>query len=332
VYFFPFYHYLDFKFDVKSELIKYINGDKCERYECGLQANNPPMNVVLLWNYKYFSDSETGLQMLVAIKASVRHPVTYLGYNWDPVPPKKEIAPLKLLFIRTLNAYLSCDGRELKYLIDRGIYNYVYCPSGFDPRVTYYTNDPSYKCDVSIICTNLYGDNSLFTREGVRVHRKELVDLLYQHRTEMQFHIYGPPQFKETYPDCYRGSIAYENCPKVFSNSKINLCLHATSFNNYQKYIYFSERLPQIMGSRGLLYCDTEYDYLLIPNVNYILADASDPLGQIRNILKNYDTGRYQSIKDKGYELAQKSLTWDVMRQRINLVTHLRNQTQTQKK
>jgi hypothetical protein len=244
------------------------------------------------------------------------------------MPPTGDMECLKMAFIRLLNGYLTCDGREIKYLRDAGQYNYMYCPPGFDPKITYYVNDPSHACDVSIICTNLYTDYNIFMRKFVRVHRKEMVDLLYRNRQDINFHIYGPKEFQEMYPDCYKGSISYEECPKVFSNSKINLCIHATSYNNYQKYLYYSERLPQIMGARGLVYCDTEYDQLLVPNVNYILADPNDPLAQIKEILSNYDQQKYQAIKEKGYELAQKQLTWDHMRKQINTIgqrSHLNN-------
>jgi hypothetical protein len=326
VYFFPLLHYHDSRYDVKNELIRYINGQPCEHYECGLVAGGPPIDVVLIWQFKYFIESHERLDMLISIKNQVNHAVTYMAFNWDPMPPQGNIDPLKLTLIRLMNCYLTGDGREIRHLrqID-GQYNYMYCPSGFDPLVTYYTNDPSRRCDVSIVCTNLYTDYQVFPKRDVRVHRKDLVDLLYAHRQEIKFHIYGPEEFQSMYPDCYRGYIEYAECPKVFSNSKINLCIHATSFNNDGNYIYFSERLPQIMGSRGLVYCDTEYDHLLIPGVNYVLADPSDHLKQIKEILANYETSKYRLIKERGYELALKSLTWDVMRGKIRMVDNRLN-------
>jgi hypothetical protein len=313
VYFFPFCHYVDNKYDVMSELTRYINGDKCDHYECGLIENHQTIDIVLLWNHKYFIDNSG---IFITMKENMRHKVIYLGYNWDPVI---EISMSKILFIRALNGYLSCDGSEVKYLTDHGEYNSVYCPPGFDPKVTFYKYDPSKQCDVSIVCTNLYSDCGTFKP---RVHRKELVDSLYGQRNEINLHIYGPVNFKEIYPDCYKGYIAYEECPKVFSNSKINLCIHATSYNNHGKHIYFSERLPQILGSHGLLYCDTEYDYLLRPDVNYVLADSNDQLGQIRSILKNYDNPKYQIMRDKGHELSLQNFTWSNMLNQINMITH----------
>jgi hypothetical protein len=331
VYFFPLCHYLDKKYDVQHELITYINGSKCDHYECGLQDNNPPIDIVLFWNFKYFIESHEGLNVLVYMKTDIKHKVIYLGYNWDPMPPVGDMGTLKLLFIRLLNAYLTCDGREIKYLKEKGEYNYVYCPPGFDPKVTYFIHDPSYICDISVVCTNLYTNYEIFPRQEVRVHRKELIDLLYEHRNELIFHIYGPPNFKDMYPECYRGYIGYEQCPKVFANSKINLCIHATSHNNYQHYLYFSERLPQIMGAHGLVYCETEYDSLLKPNINYILADANDPLAQIKSIIGNYQDAKYQLIKDAGHELALKFLTWDNMVEKINTITHREHKNKNSK-
>lgn len=320
VYFFPLSHYHGQGYDVKNELIKYINGEKCDKYECGLRESNPPMGIVLIWYFNYFIENRDRLNIFVSMKNEVKHRVIYLGYNWDPKPPEKEISCFQMGFIQLLNCYLTGDGREITYLKEKGEYNYVYCPSGFDPKITYYVDDPTHSCDVSIICTNLYMDYDLFPRKYVRVHRKEMIDLIYNHRNEIKFHIYGPKEFQELYPECYRGYINYSDCPKVFSNSKINLCIHATSYNNVHNYIYFSERLPQIMGARGLVYCDTEYNYLLEPNVNYILADAQNPLGQIKEILQNYDNPKYRLIKEKGYELANKYFTWDNVRNKVKMI------------
>lgn len=328
VYFFPLCHYIDSKFNVKRELIKYVKGEKCEHYECGLRENNPAMDIVLFWNMRYFINSHEGIDVVVCMKNEVIHRVLYLGYNWDPMPPIGEIETLKLSFIRLMNGYLTCDGREIKYLKEIGEYNYVYCPPGFDPNITHFMYDPKYECDVSMICTNLYTNYETFPRKYVRVHRKELVDLLYSHRNEIKFHLYGPPVFAELYGECYKGCISYEDCSKVFTNSKINLCIHATSYNNYQNYAYFSERLPQIMGAHGLVYSDTEYDGLLKPDFNYILADATDPLAQIKEIIKYCDSPKIKMIKDKGYDTAIKSFTWVNMLNKINMIAHRDNKSQ----
>ena len=151
----------------------------------------------------------------------------------------------------------------------------------------------------------------------LRLNRKKIVDLVYENRAQIKFHIYGPDFLSQMYPDCYRGYITYANCSKVFSNSKINLCIHATSYNSKGDELYFSERLPQIMGSRGLLYCETEYKHLLEHDLNYIMADPIDPIGQILEIIKNYETTKYQQIIDNGHKLALKYLTWDNIRRKL---------------
>jgi hypothetical protein len=323
VFFFPLLHYRDCGYNIQSELSRYINGECCEHYECGLREQQPPMSVVIFWNFSYFTVSHERLNLFISTKNAINHKTMILAYNWDPKPPTKPIEPIKMLFIRLLNAYITGDGREIKELRKRGEYNYVYCPSGFDPTVSLYQYDPKYECDVSLVCTNLYTDYELFPRKHVRVHRKELTDLLYQHRNEIRFHLYGPPSFAEMYPECYRGGpISYEECSKVFSNSRINLCLHATSHNNYHKYIYFSERLPQIMGAHGLVYCETEYRYILKPDVNYILADSNDPIKQITEIIQDYQNPKYQEIKERGHMVACQALTWDNLRQTVLMLYH----------
>lgn len=311
VYFFPLCHYIDSKYDAVSELITYINGNRCDHYECGLRENNPQMNIVLLWNFKYLQN------FMSVIKGSINHRTTFIGYNWDPISPVIDIEEDKKNFIRLLNGYMTCDGREMRYLWNCCIYNCVYCPPGFDPHITHFIYDPSYECDVSIVCTNLYTDYTIFPKDHVTVHRKDLIDLLYESRKDIKFHIYGPKDIGEQYPECYKGYVTYGDCPKVFANSKINLCIHATSYNNEKNYLYFSERLPQIMGAHGLVYCETKYDTLLLPNINYILADEKDPVGQIKRILKSND---YRTIRDKGHELALKSLTWGNMLDKISVI------------
>jgi hypothetical protein len=320
IYFFPLCHFIDNKYDIRQELISYVNGQTCRHYECGLQQGNPPIDIILFWNFRYFIENHEKFDMVVDLRNKADHPVLYLCYNWDPWPPNAEIPCLKMAFIQLMDTYLTCDGQEIRTLKETGVRTCVYCPAGFDPVVTRYIDNPAYRCDVSIVCTNLYESFDIFPRECVRVHRKELVDLLYANRNTLVLNIYGPPCFVERYPDCYMGYVAYTDCPKVFSNSKVNLCIHATSCTSDQTYIYFSERLPQILGSQGLLFCETVYDHLLIPNVNYVLANPVNTLGQIREIIHNYDAPKYRQIRQKGYDLAMQSLTWDVMRSKIKII------------
>ena len=256
---------------------------------------------------------------LIQIKNQVPPTIKFIGYSWDPLLFNERHCELKIKMIRELDNYVTGDATEIRLLQQQGLNNILYAPSGFDPKVTYYVKDDNYECDVSIVCTNLYDDVKMFPLEDVRLNRKVLVDLLYQERATIKFHVYGPNFLSQLYPDCYRGFVTYANSARVFANSKINLCLHAVSFNSLNDQLYFSERLPQILGAKGLLYCETLYSTLLIPNVNYILADLIDPIGQIKTILQNYTQAYYTNIKNNGYQLAINHLTWDNLRQAIKM-------------
>jgi len=318
--FFPLLYYQNNKLDVVGDLSKYINGEKLNKYECGLVPNRKRIDIIFLWYHAYFTHDQSRIAQFVQIKNKIPRDVKFIGYNWDPMPPKEIPTPSKLFLISMLNCYITGDSREISCLKNQGFSNIEYGPSGFDPSVTYYIEDENYKCDVSIVCTNLYVDYNMFPLESVRLNRKKIVDLIYENRKDIKFYIYGPEFLSQMYPDCYRGYITYANCPKVFANSKINLCMHAVSDNSKGDELYFSERLPQILGSRGLLYCETEYKYLLQPGLNYIMADINDPIGQIMEIIKNYETEKYQEIIENGYQLAVKYLTWDNIRRKLKFL------------
>ena len=190
IYFFPLSHYLDRQYNISRELLPYLSGHSADHYECGLRQNDQPMDIILLWNVRYFMTPE-GLALLVQCR-QVHPKGIYLAFNWDPHPPKQPLDPNRVRLIEVLNGYLTCDGREIHLLFDEGYYNYLYCPAGFNPDVTHYIEDPKYQTDVSLVCTTLYDDpaSNVFTRDSVRLHRKDLVDLLYQHRHEIKFCLY----------------------------------------------------------------------------------------------------------------------------------------------
>ena len=54
------------------------------------------------------------------------------------------------------------------------------------------------------------------------VNRRKVLDKIYQNK-DINLHVYGPEYLQNLYPDTYKGFIKYEDCYKVFSNSKINL-------------------------------------------------------------------------------------------------------------
>lgn len=323
VLFFPLMSYQKQKLDIVNDLSKYINGEKLENYISGLTYHNSPVDIVFFWYHNYFCDNYENLQQFHQIKKNVKNETLFIGYNWDPLCPTQKIKPSKIQLISDLDVYISGDISEIRHLNNKGLHNIEHCASGFDPKISQFTKDYEYQCDVSIICTNLYSDEQQFPEKYSRINRKKLIDLIYENRQTIKFHIYGPDFLSHIYPECYRGYIKYIDCPKVFSNSKINLCIHAVTYNNSDTHIYFSERLPQILGCHGLLYCGTEYSHLLHPNINYILTDINDPIGQIQNILKNYRS--YLKIKHKGYILAKNHFTWQKLLEKINKIQQQKN-------
>ena len=317
VLFFPLLYYQSTHLDVVGDLIKYINGEELSKYENCLFPSKTRIDVVFLWYHAYFAVDQVGMTQFIQIKNGVSDSVKFIGYSWDPMPPNELPSQSKLNLISMLNCYITGDSSEIRCLKKLGVSNVEYCPSGFDPLISHYIEDDNYKCDVSIVCTNLYDDYERFPLESVRLNRKKIVDLVYENRSDIKFNIYGPNFLSQMYPDCYRGYINYANCARVFANSKINLCIHAVSYNSIGDELYFSERLPQILGSRGLLYCETEYKHLLEHDLNYVMADTTDPIGQIKEIIQNYETSKYQQIIDNGHKLALKCLTWDNIRRKL---------------
>lgn len=313
VLFFPLLYYQNNNLNIVSDLAKYINGEPVMNPM--LKPNSKKVDIVLVWYHNYFADDWSKLHSFRQIRAKAHLGAKFIGYNWDPVTPLKDMTIKRFNLISKMDTFLSGDNFELKYLRSKGLKNVDYCPSGFDPKISYYTENEAYKCDVSIICTNLYDNYQEWPLECVRLNRKILVDAIYSNRDKIKFHIYGSPFLGKLYPECYKGYIAYGDCPKVFSNSKINLCIHAVSYNSSDNELYFSERLPQILGCKGLLYCETEYKYLLKHGVNYIMADPSDPIKQIMDIIANYND--YREIIENGYQLAMDHFTWDTVRKKI---------------
>jgi len=279
-------------------------------------------DVVLLWYFRYFISSFTTLNKLIKIKKALPKSVKFIGYSWDHFPPNSHHDMMSIHFFHMLDHYITGNASEIDYLKNIAINHVSYSPAGFDSDVTkpmssiIHQELSHYNCDVSIVCTNLY---TMYPAEWTRLQRKPLLDALYLERDKICLHIYGPDFLKELYPDCYKGFIKYDDCPKVFTNSKINLCLHP-SVDNSGNMLYYSERLPQILGSKGLLYCETIYNELIIPDTHYVLADPTNPVKQILQIISEYHTEKYQNIIENGYNLALNELTWDKMRKTVQSV------------
>ena len=175
----------------------------------------------------------------------------------------------------------------------------IHCCSGFHESLSYPIEDEKYKCDVSAVITNLYTDD-IWDRKQQVVGRKELLDRLYADES-INLHVYGPESIGAVYPRAYRGFAPYDICCRIFSNSRVNLCISPITIPHY-----FSERAPQIIGSGGLLATDTEIGNTLIPSRDYVLLD-NGAYETIKGLLVNED--KRAEIARNGY-VKRECLSW----------------------
>lgn len=296
IFFFPF---LIYKMDNNDN---YVNDFKNKIVE-------DKIDICLWWN-----NSITYEDMILMINNDLIN----IFFNWDPflyhyhkyntnnwterIESKKKIYPL-------MNHIFSCFETEIKYFPKLSIH---YNPPGFDNNVSKYERNDDYSCDISFILTNLYSDNNEFPTEASNINRYDVVNAVYQNRTKFDFHIYGPEFLKNLYPECYKGFIKYDDCNKVFSNSKINLSIHPIIKELNQKNSkeeYFSERVPQILGCKGLLVSNSDFNHILNKDKDYIYIDSTmDYINLFENIIDNYDD--YNFIRINGYNKAIKNYNW----------------------
>lgn len=267
------------------------------------------INICLWWNNSIQFDDIT--QML-------NKDLINIFFNWDPflynyqkyntnnwierIENKKKIYPL-------MNFIFTCFETEIKYFEKFPI---IYNPPGFDENISIYTQNFDYSCDISFILTNLYDNVNEFPKEASNLNRFDIVNKLYEHRDKFKFHIYGPENLKELYPECYKGFIKYNDCNKVFSNSKINLSIHPIVYELNQKNSkeeYFSERVPQILGCKGLLVSNSDFNNILKKDNDYIYIDENiDYLNLFKKIINNCNN--YDHIRLNGYNKAIQNYKW----------------------
>ena len=317
IYFFPYFTYiLDNNEKKDDKLIEYI------------KLNN--INICLWWNNRLKYDS------IKYIIDNLDNVVSkHYFYNWDPYLYNyedynciywKDVVENITKIYELMDHTFSCFEYEINYMKKRNI---SYLPPGFNPSISSYIYDEKYICDVSIVCTNIYDDKSMYPIESCNLHRYEIIDKLYENRDKIKFFIYGNDKIGKMYPECYKGFIKYEDCNRVFSNSKINLSIHCLtecvhSFGNSNKE-YFSERVPQILGCKGLLMTNTYYSHLLKEDVSYIYVNKNNFLHKIFDILQNYSY--YEKIKTNGYEIAINNYTWNSWASQLasHMASHLSN-------
>jgi hypothetical protein len=273
--------------------ITFIAGSR-HTFESLLQTlQETRFGIVLLWNNFYLDKS-----FLDRVSKQTRMPI--LAFNWDPVynpsslpcwsKKRKTIANAS----QAVSRYITVNPLEAQEL------GAIYCPPGFNPDISKPLKDKSYRHDVSLVCTNLYTDT---VWDLQRIPRKKLVDALIA--SGVDFALYGPSNLVETFPQYkpfYHGFVPYEQCSRVFTNSKINLCTHAVSIDGY-----FSERLPQIAACGGVIATDVRVGFGFVAGEDYILLDKNDFVEQILGALNDNASLRRMSSR----ALSKSSnLTW----------------------
>ena len=314
IFFFPFWNY---KLDNKEDL-EIIND-----FKSIIENNN--IKICLWWN------NSIGYEIF--IKMYNKNLINIL-YNWDPflydyekyncifwksiIDRKKKIYP-------NMDIILTCFEKEINFFKNLEI---DYASPGFDKLISFYKFQKEYECDISIVCTNFYENINEFPLGSTNISRSEIVDKLYEYRDEFKFKIYGPENFKNKYPDCYVDFINYNNCNLVFSNSKINLSIHplVNELNEENtEFEYFSERLPQILGCKGLLATNSNLNKYLVKEEDYIFIDENtDIINLFRKILNN--NKEYDKIRKNGYNKSIDYYQWDKWGEIIdNKIINLKN-------
>ena len=157
--------------------------------------------------------------------------------------------------------------------------------AGYCKKTSYKSeNDENYKCDISFIGTNLYVDSQF---ENKKISRKTVIDKIY-YDSNFVLHVYGPSFLKQIYPKSYKGFLKYDDCHKVFSNSKICINVSPCYDNEFEGNHYYSERLPQIFGCESIMLSNNDFGNFLVKDVDYIHVENSDEIiPKITNILSN---------------------------------------------
>jgi hypothetical protein len=345
IHFFPYLSHMMDKIenrdDILLNIIKKESIDIClwwcnnvtiETYDKVINNSLIVLNNELLEN-NLSIDKEVLAETSIEGKTTKKNIINYF-FSWDPVlyDYKKydncydiwnPIVENKKNIYALMTHVFSCFEREIEYFKSYNNISYAY--PGFDKNISFYDYDSNYECDISIVCTNIYNNNNEFPSDATNINRYEIIDKLYKNRHKINFHIYGTENLKAKYPDCYKGFIKYQKCNKVFSSSKINLSIHPIvselNKDNSTKE-YFSERLPQILGSKGLLVTNSKLSNNLVENEDYIYIDRNmDWIKKLLDIIKNND--KYNIIRENGYKKGIEYYTWNNFAYKIDYITKL---------
>lgn len=256
-------------------------------------------DAVLWWRSESLNASE-----LAFVKKACEKP--FILYSWDdPLQWENDEIDKKCA---SLDMAFSCCKDSLEMYKKNGCKMAFYAPPGFDPEVHYPEEDENYKCDISMVCTNLYEDPNITSYP--HINRRDLINAIINFMPDLDFRIYGPEDLGNKYPLNYKGWIRFDESRKVFHNSKINLCTHIRP----DGFMYMNERVAQVLGSGGLLMVDKvngiENILDLENECTTIDFEYNNTIsGKIKDILKNYD--KYEQVKANGLKKAKEELTWD---------------------
>ncbi len=239
-------------------------------------------------------------------------PAIHILFNWDDpyvwTDHENEMPDKASLFDL---AFVSCQS-SLELYERHGTGKAIYLLPGFDLGLHYYTPrdqvPAKYKSDISICCTNLYIDQQRYP-DQLKPTRYDIVQELVKH-DDIDFAIYGPESLKELFPDHYRCQVPYNETRLVFAGSKINICTHVVG--NQQGYL--SERVPLVLGSGGLLLLDKVQQTVITDQECIFITDyqvAGQIIEQVRALLNCTNPKDLESRRQKGFNMATTSLTWN---------------------
>lgn len=306
--FFPLVEFINFKRDDLSDIEKVISGESIDlsHYTNSINVTNVPKQIIVIpHNNDFIIDKKKYFDFIFSLKNKYHFKIIQI--NWDPC-------------ITNLESPYSFDltfCSDPLYITNSST---LFFSSGFSPLTSYHDFSVDYECDVSFVGTNLY-TNAIFPNQSM--NRKKILDLIYNDPS-IKLHVYGNESIKNSYPKCYKGFISYSNCYRVFSSSKINLNISPVldTPENYRKheFVYYSERLPQILAANGVLLCNNDLSPLLLPGIHYIYIQSLDQLiPTIKDYLNHPE--RLQTIKNNTNQILHKFNYENIVKNISNIIT-----------
>ncbi len=257
-----------------------------------MQQMSEAVSFIIFWNwggsYEYFKNCRN----------NISRDIKFILYNWDPWSHKHNDYHIFEFFdyVFTCCSYNT----PTKFFKGRGWYQLL---PGFSEKFHSIDIDDKYKCDVSMVVTNLY-DNGDFSNQYIP--RRKIVDDIYN--SDLNFHLYGPIFLRDKYPRAYKGFISYDVNRKIFSSSTINISTHADCTMKE----YLNERVITILGSGGLLLVDKvkDIDKILVDKQHcFYMEKDRGIVSQIKDIL-SMDKNILDKIRSNGKRYADEHWTY----------------------